>query len=136
MYRIKTRYYLFLGLLLSGNLLLGQKIVHMNGSYDLDGDKLLEFISLELDPETDVFPTVVRYYEMDVDGYQNLVWEFSPPAGLEGSFVDARIGDLSGNGSPNLIIIMNIQRVHFNIGIVVIFNTYSPIAIIMNIEIT
>ena len=84
MYRIKTRYYLFLGLLLSGNLLLGQKIVHMNGSYDLDGDKLLEFISLELDPETDVFPTAVRYYEMDVDGYQNLVWEFSPPAGLEG----------------------------------------------------
>ena len=50
MYRIKTRYYLFIGLLLSGSLLLGQKIVHMNGSYDLDGDKLLEFISLELDP--------------------------------------------------------------------------------------
>jgi len=25
----------------------GQKIVHMNGTYDLDGDALLEFIALE-----------------------------------------------------------------------------------------
>ena len=57
MYRIKSKRCLFLGLLFSGSLLLGQKIIHMNGSYDLDGDKRLEFISLELDPDTDVFPT-------------------------------------------------------------------------------
>ena len=76
MYRIKFKRCLFLGLLFSGSILLGQKIIHMNGSYDLDGDKRLEFVSLELDPDTDVFPTAVRYYEMDVDGYQNLIWSF------------------------------------------------------------
>ena len=37
-----------------------QKIVHLEGSYDLDGDNLLEFISLELDPDKNVFPTVVK----------------------------------------------------------------------------
>ena len=30
------------------SLTLSQKIVHMDGSFDLDGDNLLEFISLEL----------------------------------------------------------------------------------------
>ena len=62
----------------------GQKIVHMNVTYDLDGDQLLEFIALELDPNQDVFPTVVRYYEIDADGYQTLVWEFTPPITLNG----------------------------------------------------
>jgi hypothetical protein len=28
-------------------ILFGQKIVQMNGTYDLDGDKMLEFIALE-----------------------------------------------------------------------------------------
>ena len=46
---------------------LGQKIVHMDGSFDLDGDNLLEFISLELDPSKNVFPTMVRYNEIDTD---------------------------------------------------------------------
>ena len=48
----------------------GQKIVHMNGTYDLDGDNMLEFLSLEINPDLEVFPTVVRYYEIDSDGYQ------------------------------------------------------------------
>ena len=82
----------------------------MNGSYDLDGDKRLEFIALELDPDKDVFPTAVRYYEMDQDGYQNLVWEFIPPVALNGEFVDAKIGDLDGNGVPELVIVMNLMK--------------------------
>ena len=76
----------------------GQKIVHMNGTYDLDGDAQLEFIALELDPNDDVFPTTVRYYEIDADGYQTLIWEFTPPLALEGQFVDAQIGDMDGDG--------------------------------------
>ena len=110
MYISRTKNILVSGILIVISLLNGQKVVHMNGSYDLDGDKLLEFISLELDPNEDVFPTVVRYYEIDEEGYQTLVWEFSPPTGLEGYFVDATIGDLMGNGSPNLIIVMNLSR--------------------------
>ena len=66
------------------SVLFSQKIIHMNGSYDLDGDQFLEFISLELDPNKDVFPTQLRYYEVNSDGYQNLIWEFKPPIGLEG----------------------------------------------------
>ena len=91
-------------------IVLGQKIIHMNGSYDLDGDKMLEFIALELNPDRDVFPTAVRYYEMDRDGYQNLIWEFIPPVALEGEFVDAKIGDLDGDGVPELIIVMNLMK--------------------------
>ena len=59
-----------------------QKIVHMNGTYDLDGDNMLEFLSLEVNPDIDVFPTVVRFYEIDSDGYSTLIWEFLPPVVL------------------------------------------------------
>jgi len=87
-----------------------QKIVHMNGTYDLDGDNHLEFIALELDPTTDIFPTIVRYYEIDADGYQTLIWEFTPPVALEGHIVDAQVGDMDGNGAPELILVMNLSR--------------------------
>ena len=93
----------FINLLLVFSALLSQKTIHMNGSYDLDGDQFLEFISLELEPETDVFPTKVRFYEVDSDGYQSLIWEFKPPVGLEGQFVDAQVGDIDGDGSPCLL---------------------------------
>ena len=55
-------FYLIIWLLTSSGVLSGKKIVHMEGSYDIDNDNLLEFISLELNPESDVFPNVVRYY--------------------------------------------------------------------------
>ena len=80
----------------------GEKIIHMNGTYDLDGDNMLEFLALEIDPEKDVFPSIVRLYEVDSDGYQSLIWEFLPPVSLEGDFVDAQIGDIDGDGSPDL----------------------------------
>ena len=90
--------------------LFGQKIVHMNGTYDLDGDKMLEFIALELNPDKDVFPKLVRYYEIDSDGYQTILWEFIPPVALEGEFVDAKIGDIDGNGAPELVVVMNLTK--------------------------
>ena len=102
----------------------GQKIVHMNGTYDLDGDGLLEFIALELDPNKDVFPTAVRYYEIDSDGYQTLIWEFTPPVALEGQFVDAQIGDLDGDGAPELVLVMNLSRFGDNITPHVFVATY------------
>ena len=97
-------------LLLSLSSVFAQKIVHMNGTYDLDGDNMLEFLSLEVNPDIDVFPTVVRFYEIDSDGYQTLIWEFLPPVLLEGEFVDAKIGDIDGDGSPDLILVMNLSR--------------------------
>ena len=103
----------------------GQKIVHMNGTYDLDGDALLEFIALELDPNKDVFPTTVRYYEIDADGYQTLIWEFTPPLALEGQFVDAQIGDMDGDGAPELVLVMNLSRFGDNAAPHVFVATYS-----------
>ena len=97
-------------MMLSINLSFGQKIVHLDGSFDLDGDNQLEFISLELDPSKNVFPTMVRYNEMDNDGYQTVIWEFDAPKELDGYFVDAKIGDLDGDGVPDLVIVMNLSR--------------------------
>ena len=92
------------------SILIGQKIVNMNGTYDLDGDNMLEFISLELNPNKDIFPKLVRYYEIDADGYQTIIWEFIPPVALEGDFVDAKIGDVNGDGVPELVVVMNLTR--------------------------
>ena len=100
--------YLFAALIFSS--LFSQKILQMNGTYDLDGDNMLEFLALELDPSKDVFPTAVRFYEIDSDGYQTLIWEFMPPFALEGEFVDAQVGDIDGDGSPELILVMNLSR--------------------------
>ena len=64
------------------SMLIGQKIVNMNGTYDLDGDNMLEFISLELNPKKDIFPKLVRYqtlrssdngYVLDYQKYQILL---------------------------------------------------------------
>ena len=107
------------------SILFSQKIIHMNGSYDLDEDQFLEFISLELSPNKDVFPTQVRYYEVNSDGYQNLIWEFKPPIGLEGQFVDAQIGELNGDGFPELIVTMNLSRFGDNTSPHVFVATYS-----------
>ena len=106
-YLKKLHVYLFISI----SLLFGQKIINMNGTFDLDGDKMLEFVSLELDPKKDIFPKVVRFYEIDSDGYQNIVWEFIPPVTLEGDFVDAKIGDINGDGAPQLVVVMNLTRV-------------------------
>ncbi len=99
-----------IALMLTVSFVFAQKIVHMNGTYDLDGDNMLEFLSLELNPDFEVFPNAVRYYEIDSEGYQTLIWEFTPPVALEGSFVDAQIGDIDGDGSPDLILVMNLSR--------------------------
>ena len=103
----------------------GQKIVHMNGTYDLDGDNMLEFLSLEINPDLEVFPTAVRYYEIDSDGYQNLIWEFMPPVALEGDFVNAQIGDVDGDGSPELVLVMNLTRFEDNSTPHVFIATYT-----------
>ena len=119
-YRLKA---LLIFLMLSS--LFSQKILHMNGTYDLDGDNMLEFLALELDPDKDVFPTAVRFYEIDSDGYQTLIWEFIPPVALEGEFVDAQVGDIDGDGSPDLILVMNLSRFADNATPHVFVATYS-----------
>ena len=106
-YNLRLKFFI-LTLLISFSF--GDKIYHMNGTYDLDGDNMLEFLALEINPEKDIFPSVVRFYEIDSDGYQTLIWEFLPPVALEGQFVDAQIGDIDGDGSPDLILVMNLSK--------------------------
>jgi len=80
----------------------------MVGSYDLDGDDQLEFFALESVPPETNQSTILRQYELDQDGYQDLIWELHAPDGLLGHFVNATVGDLDGDGIPELITVMNV----------------------------
>ena len=52
---LKKQNLLLVMMLLLVSFSFGQKIVHLDGSFDLDGDNLLEFISLEIDPSKKCF---------------------------------------------------------------------------------
>ena len=80
---------LSLALLLSSLGAQGLKITHMEGTYDLDGDGLQEFASVELGSSSNKKLSVIRYYELDEDNYQQMRWELETPEGLLGNFVDA-----------------------------------------------
>ncbi|MFQ6605029.1 MAG: putative Ig domain-containing protein [Fidelibacterota bacterium] len=97
-----------LGLLQADDL----QILHMTGTYDLDQDGQLEFLALEAKQGERGQPSFLRYYELDKDGYQDLIWEVASPDGLLGHFVDAMLGDMDGNGEPELITIMNVSGEH------------------------
>ena len=92
------------------SVLLGKdlQIIHMEGTFDLDNDGLIEFASIEVGRENGNYISMIRYYEIDGDGYQQLNWELAAPDGLLGNFVNLKIGDLDGNGTPELITIMNL----------------------------
>ncbi|MEE8356054.1 MAG: VCBS repeat-containing protein, partial [Anaerolineales bacterium] len=97
-------------LLLALNLLFGKdlQIIHMEGTFDLDQDGLFEFAAIEVGQENNRSISKIRYYEIDGDGYQQLNWELAAPDGLLGNFVGLKLGDLDGDGSPELITIMNL----------------------------
>ncbi len=86
------------------------KIIHMEGTYDLDGDGRLEFASIEIPPVRDHQTSVIRYYEIDEEGYQQLLWELESPDGLLGNFVGVKIGDLDGDANPELVTVMNVSE--------------------------
>ena len=85
------------------------KVVHMEGTYDLDGDGLKEFATVEAGSIGGRQISVIRYYEIDENGYQEVTWEFEAPDGVLGNFVDVELGDLDGDGSPELITVSNIS---------------------------
>ena len=86
------------------------KITHMEGTYDLDGDGLKEFVSIESSTFGSKNLSVVRYYEIDNDGYQKMLWELKAPDGQLGNFVDVELGDLDGDGMPELITTANLAE--------------------------
>jgi len=86
------------------------KIVHMEGTFDLDGDGFQEFATVE-ETVTDGYKnSVIRYYELDEQSFQRITWELEAPDGLLGSFVDVKLGDLDGDGTPELITIINLTE--------------------------
>jgi hypothetical protein len=109
---MKFWFHLFLALLFTGSGAFSQdlKIVHMVGTYDLDGDGLQEFATVEEGIEGDHKISVVRYYELDEDGYQRMTWDLKAPDGLLGNFVDVMLGDLDGDGTPELITVSNMAK--------------------------
>ena len=82
----------------------------MEGTYDLDGDGLQEFASVENGVSGNKKLSVIRYYELDENGYQKMTWELEAPDGLLGSFVDVELGDLNGDGIPELITVSNMAE--------------------------
>ena len=72
----------------------------MEGTYDLDGDGFMEFASVESKINGNKKFSVIRYYELDDNGYQKLEWELESPDGLLSNFVDVELGDLDGDGVP------------------------------------
>ena len=101
------RQFLYFGLWFSLMFSQQYKIDHMEGTYDLDGDGFMEFASLESKINGDKKLSVVRYYELDDNGYQTLEWELESPDGLLSNFVDVELGDLDGDGVPELITVSN-----------------------------
>ena len=51
--------------------------------------------------------SVIRYYELNDNGYQQMNWELRAPDGLLGNFVGVELGDLDGDGVPELITVSN-----------------------------
>ena len=92
------RQFLYFGLWFSLIFSQQYKIDHMEGTFDLDGDGFMEFASLESKINGDKKLSVVRYYELDDNGYQTLEWELESPDGLLSNFVDVELGDLDGDG--------------------------------------
>ena len=88
----------------------GLKITHMEGTYDLDEDGFQEFASIEEGLLGNKKSSVVRYYELDGDGYQKMGWELDAPDGLLGNFVNVKLGDLDGDGVPELVTVSNLAE--------------------------
>ena len=85
------------------------KIINMEGTYDLDGDGQYEFAALEFNRINGHTISMIRYYEIDIDGYQNLSWELEMPDGLLGSFIGVKLADIIGDGIPELVAVANLS---------------------------
>jgi len=71
---IVKKLYLFL-FLFSSIYTQGLRTVHMEGTYDLDGDGLQEFATVEKGFLNNNSVSLVRYYEISEAGYQQMNWE-------------------------------------------------------------
>lgn len=101
-----VNYYIFAAavvLSLAGAMLNGdeKRVVSLNGTYDFDGDGLSEFLTLEkLGPDA-IHPTTAGYYEIDEVGNHIALWRASTVQPV----VDARIGDMDGDGAPEIVVL-------------------------------
>jgi hypothetical protein len=103
--------FITIGLLFLGTWLYSQElqVLHLEGTYDLDGDDLQEFATIESGTRQGQPLQVIRYYELDAAGFQQLLWELEAPPGKLGNFVGVLLGDLEGDGTPELITVMNLS---------------------------
>lgn len=94
-------------------------VTHIKGNYDLDGDGFYEVVTMEgVSPEA-LNASAIRFYEFDDEEYQNLLWELviNPEAipgdtstGLFNHCIGIDVGDLDGDGTPELITVMNLKN--------------------------
>jgi len=84
-------------------------VLHLEGTYDLDGDGFLEYITVEEPHTTNNLTTRLQLYEIDNAGRQELLWELSVPDGELGGFIGVDVGDLDGDAYPELIVGINLS---------------------------
>lgn len=100
---IRLFVYLFCAVLIADE----SRVLHLEGTYDLDGDGKLEFIAIQEPTPDNNLMTQIQLFEIDGAGRQELLWELDMPDGTLGSFIGVDVGDLDGDAYPELIIGMN-----------------------------
>ncbi|NOZ75084.1 MAG: hypothetical protein GXO90_06840 [FCB group bacterium] len=83
----------------------GYRIRSMEGPFNFTRDDNLEFITLSEDD--DGRWSMITVYRLDTEGYQETLWELDPPGESPVEFTGIQVGDLDGNGYPELITVMN-----------------------------
>ena len=81
------------------------RIRAMEGPFDFKRDKSLEFITLSQDDDGRL--SKIAVHKLDSQGYQETLWELNPPSDSPVEFAGVQVGDLNGNGYPELITVMN-----------------------------
>ncbi|RMF09435.1 MAG: VCBS repeat-containing protein [Candidatus Neomarinimicrobiota bacterium] len=93
-------------LLLTTFLRSGPYRIHaLEGPYDFSGNNQPQYIALAEDD--DGHWSHLSVFQIGADGYQEVVWELTPPEDTPVEFAGFAVGDLNGNGYPELITVMN-----------------------------
>ena len=81
--------------------------VHLlDGTYDLDGDQKPEYLAL-LEPTDQQANQSLVYIESSSGQTTTFSWRYDLPAGLDAEIIDARVTDVDGDGSREIVLLLH-----------------------------